>query len=97
MKVYINSQNEIKDVHSTKDESLVMVELPEGVFEGWSDAKILCQKLHLEDGEYRGFAPAVDSRIIEHIDRLGAESERIASDNEMLTYCILELSAVLYA
>ena len=97
MKVFLNEKNEIKDVHSTKDESLTMVELPEGVFEGWSEAKILCQKLYLKDGEYRGFAPAVDSRIIEHIDRLGTESERIASDNEMLTYCILEMSAVLYA
>ena len=98
MKVFINENNEIKDVNTTTDASLRPIEMPkDNPFANWSVAKIRCHKVDLENGQYAGFTPYVDSKVIEHIDRLGAENERIASDNEMLTDCILELSAVLYA
>lgn len=91
MKVYVNSKNEIKDVHSTTNGSLTMVELPEGVFEGWSEAKILCYKLTLKDGVYAGYGPAVDTRIIEHIDNLGKANERNASDIGDIALAIIEM------
>ena len=91
MIVYINSNNEIKDVHSTADGSLTRVELPEGVFEGWCEAKILCQKLDLKEGKYSGFGPAVDTRIIEHLDNLGKANERNASDIGDIALAIIEM------
>lgn len=97
MKVFINEKNEIKDVNETTDITLTEVEIPAGVFENWSVAKICCHKLMLENGQYTGFTPYVDTKIIEHIERLGAENEKNASDNEMLASCILEMSEVLYA
>ena len=97
MKVFVNSKNEIKDVNTTTDESLVGVEIPEDVFAGGSVAKICCFKLILENGQYRGFTPYVDTRIIEHIERLGKEAEALAEENAMLSDCILEMSEVIYA
>ena len=91
MKVFINSKNEIKDVNSTTNESLREVEVPEGSFDGWSVAKILCYKLVLENGEYRGYTPAVDSRIIEHLDNLGKANERNASDIGDIALAIIEM------
>lgn len=75
MKVFVNSKNEIKDVNTTTEETLVVVEVPDDVFAGWSVAKICCFKLILEDGQYRGFTPYVDSKLIEHIERLGTASD----------------------
>lgn len=91
MKVFINEKNEIKDVHSTTDGSLTMVELPEGVFDEWSEAKILCQKLDMKDGKYKGFGPAVDTRIIDHLDNLGKANERNASDVTDIQMAMAEL------
>lgn len=92
MKVYINSQNEIKDVNTTTDSTFTAVEIPEGVFDNWSVAKICCHKIDLENGQYVGFAPYVDTRIIEHIERLGTENEHnaeqatfLAEQSEVLT------------
>lgn len=91
MKVYINSQNEIKDVHYTTDETLTMVEVPEGWFDGWSEAKILCFKVILHEGAFAGYTPAVDTRIIEHLDNLGKANERNASDVTDIQMAMAEL------
>lgn len=80
MIVYVNSKNEIKDVNTTANENLVAVEVPDDVFAGWSVAKICCHKLILNEGNYAGFTPYVDSRIIEHIDNLGKANEQNSSD-----------------
>lgn len=91
MKVFINAKNEIKDVNSTTDASLTMVEIPEGVFDDWSEAKILCYKVCLLDGAFAGFTPAVDTRIIEHLDNLGKANERNASDVTDIQMAMAEL------
>lgn len=80
MKVYINEKNEIKDVNTTADTTLAAVEIPAGVFDNWNEAKILCHKLNVENGKYKGFYPAVDTRIIEYIDRLGNTDKAISND-----------------
>lgn len=74
MTVFINDRNEIKDVGSTLDISLTPIEVDD-MFKGWSVAKICCYKLYLNLGKVCGFTPYVDSRIIEHIEQLGAENE----------------------
>ena len=80
MIVFINERNEIKDVNETKDETLTPIEVEDGAFKGWCVAKICCFKVILRDGEFCGFTPYIDSRIIEHIDRLGSGNEKNASD-----------------
>ena len=84
MIVYINEKNEIKDVNATTDTTLTEVEIPAGVFENWSVAKICCHKLMLENGKYTGFTPYVDTKIIEHIERLGTGHENNAEQNAIL-------------
>jgi hypothetical protein len=91
MIVFINEKNEIKDVNTTTDESLVAVEVPEGTFDGWSVAKICCFKVILKDGAFVGFTPYVDTRIIEHIERLGSGHETNSTDIGDMALAILEL------
>lgn len=91
MKVYVNSNNEIKDVNFTTDASLTPIEVPDEVFAGWSVAKICCHKLILNEGNYAGFTPYVDSRVIEHIDNLAKANETNSSDIGDLAMAILEL------
>ncbi len=85
MIVYINSKNEIKDVDTTTDATLTPIEMPEdNPFDNWSVAKICCHKLRLENGQYTGFTPYVDTKIIEHIERLGTGHENNAEQNAIL-------------
>lgn len=83
MKIFINSNGEIKDVGHTNDLSLNMVEVSDSMFEGWSIAKICCYKVNVENGNVTMFTPYVDSRIIEHIDKLGKAN---ASTQAQLDY-----------
>lgn len=80
MILYINKKNEIKDVNETSDENLTAVEVDDDTFANWSIAKICCHKISLREGKYTGFTPYVDSRIIEHIERLGSGNEQNAVD-----------------
>lgn len=88
MILYINSENEIKDVNETSDENLTAIEISDesNPFAGWSVAKICCHKISLnEDGQYDGFTPYVDSRIIEHIERLGLGNEKTDAKTNMVS------------
>ena len=85
MIVYINSKNEIKDVNTTNDKNLLAVKVPEDTFKGWHTAKICCYKLILNNGYFAGYTPYVDSRIIEHIEKLAKKSEIISEENAILS------------
>ena len=85
MVVFINSNNEIKDVNFTEDSTLIPIKVDDDTFKGWNTAKICCHKLDLENGEYRGFTPYVDTRIIEHIERLAKKAEAMSEENAMLS------------
>lgn len=80
MILFINKKNEIKDVNTTTDASLMPVEVEDGFFASWSVAKICCFKVILRNGKFAGFTPYVDSRLIEHIERLGKENEATNED-----------------
>lgn len=77
MVIYVNEQNEIKDVNTTTDESLTaLVVNDEGnPFVGWSTAKICCYKANVKDGVVVMMTPYVDSRLLGHIDQLGKQNE----------------------
>ena len=82
MIVFINEKNEIKDVNVTEDENLTPIEIDnDSPLASWSIAKVCCHKVILHDGKYAGFTPYVDTKIIEHIDRLSKKASD--SDNRM--------------
>ncbi len=86
MIVYVNKKNEIKDVDTTADATLIPIEMPENnPFASWSIAKICCHKVILNDGSFVGFVPYVDSKLIEHIDKLGQENAVLTEQSEMLS------------
>lgn len=77
MVLFVNERNEVKDVNTTSDPTLTPLEVTDGTFDGWSDAKICCYKVKAVNGEVTGYTPYVDSRLIEHIDQLGKQVEAV--------------------
>ena len=85
MILYVNENNEVKDVDVTNDETLIPLEVIEdefniNPFKDWSVAKICCFQVEVTIGIVTMFTPYVDSRLIEHIDKLGKTDETAASD-----------------
>lgn len=83
MIIFTNSKGEIKDVDKTNDKSLQAFEINddnENPFKDWSVAKICCYKATVLFGKVTMMTPYVDSRIIEHIEQLGKQTEVNAID-----------------
>ena len=76
MILFVNDRNEIKDVHSTKDNTLteIIINDEENPFKDWSIAKICCYRVDVREGVVCMFTPYVNSLIIEHLDRLGEQN-----------------------
>ena len=76
MKIFVNDRNEIKDVHSTKDNTLteIIINDNENPFKDWSIAKICCYRVNVREGVVCMMTPYVNSLIIEHLDRLGEQN-----------------------
>lgn len=76
MILYVNDRNEIKDVHSTKDNTLteIVINDEKNPFKDWSIAKICCYRVDVREGVVCMMTPYVNSLIIEHLDRLGAQN-----------------------
>lgn len=75
MKIYCNEKGEIHS--TTPDPTLTEIEVTDGTFDGWSEAKICCYKATVSEGNVTMMTPYVDSRLIEHIDQLGRQTEAI--------------------
>ena len=97
MILYVNENNEIKDVNTTSDPSLIEIEVNDETnpFKDWSIAKICCYQVNVTDGMVTMMTPYVDTRLIEHIDQLGKESDLNASDAADLRAAIEELYEML--
>lgn len=80
--VYVNEKNEVKDVGTTTDKSLTALEITDedSPLIGWSVAKICCHKVWVKNGRVAKFTPYVDTKIIEHIDRLSKEVSTVSND-----------------
>ena len=93
MILYVNDKNEIKDVNTTSDPSLIALEINDETnpFEGWSTAKICCYMVNVAEGQVVMMTPYVDSRLIEHINQLGKENDLNAADASDLRAAIEEL------
>ena len=81
MKVYVNDRNEIKDVHSTSNSSLLEVVIDDegNPFEGWSIAKICCYHVDVRNGVVCAYEPYVNTEIVEQLDKLGLYGEETKS------------------
>ena len=79
MILYVNENNEIKDVNETSDPSLIALEINDETnpFEGWSVAKICCYKVEVAEGIVTAMTPYIDSTIVEIVDRLGKQIEAL--------------------
>lgn len=85
MKIYVNKLGEIKDVNSTSDNNLTLIEIDEkAIPSDWSVAKICCYKIELKDGVITKFIPYIDSKIIEHIERQGQENINLQAQVDYL-------------
>ena len=74
MIVYTDSNGCIKDVGTTTNPDLIEVEINDETnpFAGWSDAKICCYRIQVdEEGNVTMMTPYVDSRLIDFIDKYG--------------------------
>ena len=81
MIVYVNDRGEIKDVGTTTNPELIEVEITDGTFDGWSDAKICCYKIQTDgEGHVIMMTPYVDSRLIDFIDKYGTKTEENQRD-----------------
>lgn len=80
MYISINENNEIKEVGVTTDPNLKSIYVDETSpmfpFRGWSDAKVCCYKVSVnERGIITMLTPYVDSRLIEHFDQIGMSTQ----------------------
>lgn len=75
MTIFCDKDMCIRDVgvNSKQDPNLTAYEVTDGTFDNWSNAKICCYKVNVSDGHITALTPYVDSRLIEHLDRLGNE------------------------
>lgn len=87
MLIFENERLEIHDVgtNSKSDPSLTEVEVADGTFDGWSNAKICCYKAQVTNGHVVMLTPYVDSRLIEHIDQLGVQGDHNTEENVVTT------------
>lgn len=82
MILFIDQKNEIKDVNTTTNNTLIPFEVDDSYnpFKDWSTAKICCHAIEIKDGKLNGFYPYVDVNIIRHIDDLANGNEANATD-----------------
>lgn len=85
MIVFVDNDNQIKDVGNTNDVNLNKVFLDEKdacyPFKGWNVAKICCYKVVAdENGVVLSFSPYVHSKLIGAIDALGNENTKLRNN-----------------
>lgn len=71
MKVFTDSEGRILAVGSTDDDSLIEQNISDGTFDGWSDAKIMCYRVEVdENGFVTMMTPYVPSNLIDKISQM---------------------------
>lgn len=77
MIVFVDSENRIKAVDYTTDETLTPLEIndEDNPFAEWSHAKICAYKCTVQDGYVTMYTPYVASSALDYIDEVGKELE----------------------
>lgn len=73
MKVYTDSEGRILAVGTTDDVSLIeqtIADDEQNPFIGWSDAKIMCYRVTVDDGHVTMMTPYVPSNLIDKISQM---------------------------
>lgn len=93
MILYVNEQNEICDVDSTDDSNLIplVINDDDNPFETWNKAKICCYKVEVSDGNIIKYSPYIDTRVINHIDKLEGNNKKNESQITTLELILTEL------
>ena len=77
MYLYVNEKNEIKSVNTPifgLTGLYVDEDTPMFPFTGWSEAKICCYKVNVQNGVITMMTPYVDSRLLDHFDQVGLDT-----------------------
>lgn len=89
MILYVDSENKIKAVDKTTDESLTSLYVDENnesfPFKGWSTARICCYRVTVENGVITMKTPYVDSKMLDSIDAVGHQVDSISPWTKTLT------------
>jgi len=94
MILFCDLEGNIHDVNTTNDNSLIQIEITDddnNPFKDWTTAKICAYRCQVIDGHVVSLTPRIDSRLIEHIDQLGAEAQVNAADAADLRAAVEEL------
>ena len=78
MIVFVDSENRIKAVNHTTDETLTPLEIiddEENPFATWSHAKICAYKCTVNEGRVTMMTPYIASSALDYIDAIGKELE----------------------
>lgn len=84
MKVFVDSENRIKAVETTTDETLTELIIDDAAnpFAYWSKAKICSYKCAVKDGIVTMFTPYRASSALDYIDEIGHEADDYADKAE---------------
>ena len=89
MIVFVDSENKVRAVNVTTDNSLTPLYVDENndtfPFKGWSVAKICCYKVNVSEGVVTMMTPYIDSRNLEMIDTMGHQIDATAENNVVTT------------
>lgn len=82
MYVSVNNKGEIKNVGVASDPNLTSLYINDKTspFIGWSEAKICCYKVDVKDGIVMMMTPYVDSRLLDHFNQVGLDTETNSTD-----------------
>lgn len=89
MILYVDSENKVKAVDKTTDESLTPLYVDENnltfPFKGWSAAKICCYRVNVSGGVVVMYTPYVDSKMLDSIDAVGHQVDSMSPWTKTLT------------
>lgn len=73
MLIGVNEEHQIKQVRNVTDPSLNIIEVDDGVFNNWSDVRILCYCYKSEGDSGHSIYPYVSLELIELLERQDQE------------------------
>lgn len=99
MKLYLDNKNKIIAVNSTDRSDLKEIELDETAYDfpftGWSETRICCYRVEVQDGHISMITPYVPTYMISVLENLASENKKLARKNAELEDALCELSMLI--
>ena len=85
MKVFVDSENRIRDVGTTSDLTLTELDIndEDNPFKDWSQAKICSYKVNVTEGVVTMFTPYRMSSDLDYIDEIGKACDILLGNMEV--------------